>query len=188
MTKPATKTALLIIDLQNDYFPNGKWELEGTEAAAAKAADLLAAFRKQGLPIVHVRHEFPTSDAPFFAPNTPGSEIHTTVQPNEGESVVLKHQINCFRETNLKEVLDEQGVETVLICGAMSHMCVDAATRAANDFGYQCTVAHDACATLALEFNGTAVPANLVHAAFMAALDFGYARVASTEELLAELK
>ncbi len=128
-----SKTALLMIDLQNDYFPDGKWELEGTEAVAIKAADLLSAFREQKLPIVHVRHEFPTSDAPFFAPATEGSEIHTTVQPIEGEPVVLKHQINSFRETNLKEVLDGEGVETVLICGAMSHMCVDAVTRAAND-------------------------------------------------------
>jgi nicotinamidase-related amidase len=178
------KTALLLVDIQNDYFPGGKWELEGTEAAAKKAATLLKSFREKGLPVVHIRHEFPTDDAPFFAPNSDGSKIHSSVQNIDGEPVVLKHHINSFRETNLKEILDEINVDSVLICGAMSHMCIDAVTRAANDFGYNCAIAHDACATLGLEFNGVSVPANHVHAAFMAALGFAYANVASTDEFL----
>jgi len=182
-----SKTALIIVDLQNDYFKGGKWELEGTEAALIKAAELLKAFRAKGLPVVHVSHEFPTDDAPFFLPNSDGAKIHSSVQPLANEPVVLKHQINSFRETKLKEILDESGVDNVLICGAMSHMCIDAVTRAANDFGYNCSVAHDACATLVLEFNGIAVPAKHVHAAFMAALDFAYANVASTDELLTEI-
>jgi len=182
-----SKTVLIIVDLQNDYFQGGKWELEGTEAAAAKAARLLKGFRVKGLPVVHVRHEFPTDDAPFFLPNSDGAKIHSSVQPLENEPVVLKYQINSFRDTNLKEILDKLYVDSVLICGAMSHMCIDAVTRAAYDFGYNCAIAHDACATLGLEFNGIAVPASHVHAAFMAALGFAYANVASTDELLAEI-
>jgi len=182
-----SKTALIIVDLQNDYFQGGKWELEGTEAAATKASDLLMCFRENGLPVVHVRHEFPTTDAPFFVPNSDGARVHPSVQEMDGEPVVLKHQINSFRDTNLKAILDDLTVDSVLICGAMSHMCIDAVTRAANDFDYKCTIAHDACATLALEFNGITVPANQVHAAFMAALGFAYARVASTDELLTEI-
>ncbi len=181
------KLALIIVDLQNDYFQGGKWELEGTEAAATKAATLLKSFRAKNLPVVHVRHEFPTGDAPFFLPNSDGAKIHSSVQNIEGEPVVLKHQINSFRDTNLKEILDELNVDSVLICGAMSHMCIDAVTRAAYDFGYNCSIAHDACATLGLEFNGITVRASHVHAAFMAALDFAYANVASTNELLTEI-
>jgi len=182
-----SKTALVIIDLQNDYFQGGKWALEGTEAAAIQAERLLKLFREKKLPVVHVRHEFPTDDAPFFAPNSHGAKIHDSVQSIEGEPVILKHQINSFRDTNLKSTLDKMKIENVLICGAMSHMCIDAVTRAANDFGYQCSVVHDACATLALEFDGIKVPANHVHAAFMAALGFAYANVASTDALLAEI-
>lgn len=180
-----TKTALIIVDLQNDYFKGGKWKLEGTEEATIKAAELLSRFREKGLPVVHVRHEFPTVDAPFFAPNSEGAKVYSSVKELAGEPVVVKHQINAFRETNLNEVLDSLQIESVLICGAMSHMCIDAVTRAANDFGYKCSVAHDACATLALEFNGVHVPAKQVHAAFMAALGFAYATVSSTDELLA---
>lgn len=179
--------ALILVDLQNDYFPGGKCELEGTEAAAANAAKLLESFRAKKLPVVHVRHEFPTDDAPFFLPNSEGAKIHSSVQSLEGEPVVLKNQINSFRDTNLKEILDELGVERVVIVGAMSHVCIDAVTRAASDFGYECALAHDACATMGLEFGGVSVPASQVHAAFMAALGFAYANVASTEELLATL-
>ncbi len=180
-------TALLIVDLQNDYFPNGKWELKGTEAAAAKTLTLLKSFREKAMPIVHVRHEFPTAEAPFFLPGSQGAKIHSSLAPLENEPVITKCQINSFRDTNLKETLDGLEVDHVLICGAMSHMCIDAVTRAAHDLGYQCAIAHDACATLDLEFNGTTVPASQVHAAFMAALGFAYAKVASTEELLAEI-
>lgn len=182
-----SKTALIVVDLQNDYFKGGKWELEGTEAAAAKAVTLLKSFRAKRLPVVHVRHEFLTTDVPFFVPNSDGTKVHSSVQELECEPVVLKHQINSFRDTNLKEILDELDVDSLLICGAMSHMCIDAVTRAASDFGYNCAIAHDACATLGLEFNGVAVPARQVHAAFMAALDFAYANVASTDKLLAEI-
>ena len=182
-----SKTALVIIDLQNDYFQGGKWALEGTEAAAVKAATLLECFRKKGLPVVYVRHEFPSDDAPFFAPNSEGAKIHTSVENLAGEPVILKHQINSFRDTNLKATLEKMDVDSVLICGAMSHMCIDAVTRAANDFGYHCAIAHDACATLALEFNGIKVPASHVHAAFMATLGFAYANVASTDVLLEEI-
>lgn len=181
-------TALIIVDLQNDYFEGGKWQLDGTEEAAVNVEKLLRKYRSSNLPVVHIRHEFPTSDAPFFAPNTEGVKVYPSVKEQDGEPVIVKQQINSFRDTNLKETLDKLGVGSVLICGAMSHMCIDAVTRAANDFGYDCSVAHDACATLSLEFNGVTVPANLVHAAFMASLDFAYANVTSTDELLAEIK
>ncbi|PMN93397.1 cysteine hydrolase family protein [Enterovibrio norvegicus] len=183
-----SKTALLLIDFQNDYFPSysgAKWALSGTEAAAANAAILLDAFRQQGLPVIHVRHEFPSNDAPFFLPHSDGAHIHASVAPIDDEPVILKHQTNSFRETELQHTLAQLNVDTLVIVGAMSHMCVDAVTRAAVDFNYECHVAHDACATLDLVFNGVTVPASQVHAAFMSALGFGYCNVDSTQALLA---
>ncbi|WDD98336.1 cysteine hydrolase family protein [Thalassomonas actiniarum] len=182
-----SNTALLLIDFQNDYYasyPGAKWALSATEAAAANAAALLAEFRKQALPVIHVRHEFPSHDAPFFLPESEGAKIHTSVAPAKGEPVILKHQINSFRDTELKSLLQRLNVERLVIVGAMSHMCIDAVTRAAVDFGYECHVAHNACATLDLEFNGVVVPAHHVHHAFMAALSFGYCNVDSSENLL----
>jgi len=184
------KTALLLIDFQNDYFSSydgAKCALSGTEEAANQAAKLLAAFRTKGLPVVHVRHEFQTNAAPFFLPGSEGAKIHESAGAISGEPVVLKHQINSFQNTNLKDILVKRGVENVVIVGAMTHMCIDAVTRAAKDYGYNCAIAHDACATLGLEFNGVKVPAEHVHAAVMAALNFAYAHVASADELIKDL-
>jgi nicotinamidase-related amidase len=180
-----SKRALIVIDIQNDYFPGGKWPLSGIDAAADNAARLLAAARARGELVVHVRHEFKTADAPFFAPGSSGAAIHEKAAPAAKEPVVLKHFINSFRETELKAILDHHGIEELVICGAMSHMCIDGGVRAAVDLGYPCTLIHDACASRDLEFGGVRVPAAQVHAAFMAALSFAYAKTQSTEEFLA---
>lgn len=180
------RRALVLIDVQNDYFPGGRWPLDGMDAAADNAAKVLAAARTSGDLVVHVRHEFPTAEAPFFAPNSKGAQIHPKVSAANGEPVVLKHHVNSFRETDLESILDRHQVEDVVICGAMSHMCVDAGVRAASDLGYGCTVVHDACATRDQEFGSTIVRAGDVHAAFMAALGFGYTKVVSTGEYLAD--
>nr|WP_298690791.1 cysteine hydrolase family protein [uncultured Dongia sp.] len=179
-----TKRALIVIDVQNDYFPGGKWTLSGIDAAADNVARLIAAARKAGELIVHIRHEFDSNDAPFFVAGSDGAAIHTKASPAGNETVILKNHVNAFRETDLKAVLDKHGITDLVICGAMSHMCVDAATRAANDFGYSNVVIHDACASRDLEFNGIQVPAVHAHAAFMAALGSAYAKMLSTAEFL----
>ncbi len=179
-----TKEALLIVDLQNDYFPDGKWVLSGIEAASTNAARLLAAHRDAGKDIIHVRHESQSPDAPFFHAGTLGAEIHPSVAPSGDEAVVVKHAANSFRDTGLENLLKEKGIDQLTICGAMSQMCVDATTRAAADLGFACTVVHDACAARDTAFNGVDVPAAQVHAAFMSSLGFGYARVVGTDDFL----
>ncbi|WP_095080444.1 cysteine hydrolase family protein [Pseudomonas sp. Irchel s3h17] len=179
------KQALILVDIQNDYFPQGKWPLVGADAAADNAAKLVQAFREAGDQVVHIRHEFTADAAPFFTPGSEGAKLHPKVLDRHDEPVVLKHFVNSFRETELQSILDQQGIERLVIVGSMSHMCVDGITRAAADLGYTVTVIHDACATRDLEFNGLVVPAAQVHAAFMSALGFAYADVVSTETFLA---
>ncbi|CAF3717386.1 unnamed protein product [Rotaria sp. Silwood1] len=183
-----SERALLVVDFQNDYFPGGLWTLCGMDAAADNAARILAAARASGDLIVHIRHEFTTNDAPFFKPESSGAQIHPKVQNLKDEYVVVKRYTNSYRETNLKDILDRHGIRQVVICGAMSQNCIDAVTRASFDFGYDCIVIHDACATRDLEFNGMPIPAKYVHAAFMAALQFAYAKTLSTDEYLANGK
>src|SRR5437868_5501363 len=115
------KRALVLIDVQNDYFPGGKWTLSGIESAADNAAKVLAAARAAGDLVVHVRHEFSKTDAPFFVPGSEGAKIHPKVSGLPGEPVVLKHHVNAFRETDLRAILDRHGVEELVIGGAMSH-------------------------------------------------------------------
>jgi len=75
------------------------------------------------------------------------------------------------------------GVRELIVCGAMSHMCIDTTVRAAFDLGYHSIVVEDACATRNLEFNGVTVEAAKVHAAFMAALAYGFAKVTALKNL-----
>lgn len=183
-----SKQALIVIDIQNDYFPGGKWTLNGADAAADNAASILEAARARSDLVVHVRHEFESEDAPFFTPGSQGAQIHPKAASRAGEPVLLKHKVNSFLGTGLKQLLDEQNVSELTVIGSMSHMCIDAVCRAAADYGYGVTVVHDACATRALEFNGITVPAAQVHAAFMASLAFAYAQVISTEHYLTDTK
>ena len=180
-------TALIIIDLQNDYFGSikgAKWQLDKTEEAAQNALKILTKCREKNMKIVHVRHEFESEEASFFTPNSNGSKIHESLTPKEDETQVLKHNVNAFKDTNLKAILDESNIRNVIILGAMSYMCIDAVTRAASDFGYKCFVAHDACATSDIEFNGTKIEAKTAHATIMAALSFAYANVQTSDEII----
>ena len=181
------KTALILIDIQNDYFPGGKGELEGPLEAATQARKLLDFFRQQKWPTVHIQHVATRPGATTFLPETEGVKIHASIAPLAGETVIVKHFPNSFRETNLLEHLKRLDIERLVICGMMTHMCVDATVRAAADFGYPVIVAADACTTRALTYGETKVPAGQVHAAFLAALK-SYGQVLMTEETLEQLK
>lgn len=180
-----SKRAIVVVDIQKDYFPSGKFELVGVEQAAANAARVIEAARGKGDRVIHIQHIFPSQDAPFFTPNSEGSEISPVVAPRANETVVVKNYPNSFLKTDLKAILDADGIEEVVVVGAMSHMCIDATTRAASDFGYKTTVVQDACATRDLEFGGVTVPAASVHAAMMSALGFAYATITDTDRWIA---
>ena len=178
------KRGLLLVDIQNDYFSGGKMELVGMDEAAMRAKELLETFRNRHLPTYHIQHTSLYKGATFFLPNTEGAHIHERIKPLPTDTVIQKHLPNSFRETTLLDSLQNSRVEELVICGAMSHMCIDATTRAAADYGFSCAVIHDACATRDLRFRDTLVPAIQVHASFMSALGFAYAKVLSTREFL----
>ncbi len=179
--------ALLLVDIQNDYFPGGAMELLGSPEAGRQAGALLEAFRRAGRPIVHIQHLAARPGATFFLPGTTGAEIHPGVAPLPDEPVFQKHFPNSFRETPLQSHLQGLGATQLVIAGMMTHMCIDTTVRAAFDLGFQCWLAQDACATRDLTRSGTRVPASQVQAAFLAALDGTFAQVLSAQELCAGL-
>jgi nicotinamidase-related amidase len=176
--------ALLLIDIQNDYFPDGKMELVGMKEAATKASELLRAFRTAGKQIFYIKHLSTRSSATFFIPGTPGSDIHGIISPFPGETIIEKNYPNSFFRTELLSLLKESSVTDLVVCGAMSHMCIDTTVRAATELGFKCTVISDACATRNLKFDNEILPAKTVHAVFMASLDGMFATVMTTEEYL----
>jgi len=180
------KTALLVIDIQKDYFPGGKFPLVNPESAAKKAYQLLQCFREHGGHHIHIQHISLKPDAAFFIKGDSGSDIHDSVAHFEDEPIVYKHFPNAFRETNLLEMLKAWDVERVVICGMMTHMCVDATARAAADLGFQVIIVEDACATRDLNYDDTTIPSDLVHKSFLAALK-SYGKVMKSEEILALL-
>ncbi len=177
--------ALVLIDIQNDYFPGGTMELCGSEAAAENAALLLKAFRKAEKPVFHVRHISLAPTATFFLPGSTGALIHKSVAPLAGETVVEKHFPNSFRDTTLLDLLRARNITSIAIAGMMTHMCVDTTTRAAFDLGLACHLAHDACATRDLAHDGKTVCAADVQTAYMAALGQVFAQGRGTQELCA---
>lgn len=167
-----SKTALLFIDIQDFYFPGGNSALVEPEAAAEKAALLLADFRAKNLLVVHVRHDY-----------EPGGNINTLVQPIEDEKVITKKEVNSFKDTDLFDYLFENEIDTLVLAGMQTHMCLEAATRAAHDYGFTCIVVQDACATKDLDYNGFIIPAKEVHLSTLFTLR-SYAKIVDVADYL----
>ena len=176
-------TALLLIDIQNDYFEGGRNPLVNVDQAASQAARVLTFFRSKNLPIFHVQHISLQDGATFFLPDTNGCKIYQDVFPEQGESVIIKHTPDCFFQTDLHERLAAQNIEQLYICGMMIHMCIDTSVRAAKRLGYFVYVLEDACATKDLVWNGEIIAADIVHKTFMAALGGTFATVIKTSQL-----
>jgi nicotinamidase-related amidase len=176
--------ALVVIDIQNEYFPGGALPLPDAEGAAGRAAKAIEAAREAGVPVIHIRHEEPSSDQ-YFVPGSRGAQTNATVAPADGEAVIVKNYPNSFLATGLSERLAGSGSTRIAFCGMMTSMCVDATVRAAADLGLAPVLIDDACAAPDLEHRGRQVPADAVHAAFCAALGDEIATVLGTADFTA---
>jgi len=166
------RSALLLIDIQDFYFPGGRVPLAEPEKAAQNAARLLEHFRKEELTVIHVRHN-----------SEPGGMIHKIVEPLPGEIIFSKDAVNCFVNTDLLDSLRSKRIDTLVICGMQTHMCVEAATRAASDYGLKCILVHDACTTRDLKYGERLIKAEDVHYSTLVTLK-NYATVVSASEYL----
>ncbi|MDH2432336.1 cysteine hydrolase family protein [Pokkaliibacter sp. MBI-7] len=182
--------ALIVIDVQQDYFAGGLMPLENPDAAVQQINRLLAHFRAQGWPAIQIQHEMlsrPGRPAAFFIPGSPGMALHPDMQPEAGEALFIKHLPNSFAGTELHGYLQQQEVRELVVVGMMTHMCVDSTSRAALDLGYSVRIALDATACPALSFADQQIPAAQVKTTVAAALHGTFAQVMSTDELLQQL-
>ena len=178
------KTALLLLEIQNDYFPNGRMPLEKSNEIITNVQAVLQAFRFKKQPVIHVQHISTQPDASFLLPCTKGVEFFLSARPIQGEQLIKKHYPNSFKDTSLLAYLTKNQIQHLVVCGMMTHLTVDATVRAAYDLGFCCTVLRDACTTQALQFKNTLIPDGEVHAAFVAALQSMYANCVDTQTYL----
>ncbi|WP_020560237.1 cysteine hydrolase family protein [Thiofilum flexile] len=143
--------ALLLIDLQNDYFPAGAFPLWETEAALSAIENAIAQANAQQIPIIIIQHIANPAQglAPFFNANTSGAEIHPRILAAAPTApIVVKHFADSFEQTNLEQLLQEKGITELLIAGMMTQNCVThtAISKAAEK--YQVTILPDCCTTV----------------------------------------
>ena len=142
------KSALIVIDVQNDYFPGGKLPLWKAEATRERVEAALAAAREKGIPVVLVQHQSGANGS-FFVPGSEGVGIHPAIRAAApGAPVVVKAFADSFHETTLAATLEALGAEELLICGMMTQNCVThtAISKAAEK--YRVAVLGDCCASV----------------------------------------
>ena len=169
-----SKTALILIDIQNFYYPGGASELYQAKEAGLKAQKILYYFRETNQLVIHIRHNF-----------EPGGEIHQDVTPIEGEKIISKDEVNAFKGTDLLDYLKKYKITNVVLVGMQTHMCLEAATRATHDYDFNCTVIEDACTTKDLKFGDKIINAKDVHYSTLASLK-SYAKISTMLEYLSE--
>ena len=163
-------TALLVIDIQDFYFPGGKLPLVNPEAASENAAKLIRMFRENNLPIIQIQH-------------AGGAPIHENVRPVNGDKLITKKEANSFNGTDLLSYLNSLRVKRLFICGMQTQMCVEATTRAAYDLGFNCIVVEDACATRNLMYGRRTIFAIDVQSCALAIMGGYYARIVKLEDI-----
>jgi len=178
---------LLIVDVQNDYFAGGKMELAGSEDAAMKIKQVIERIRAKHGEVIYIQHIATKPTATFFIAGTEGVHIYDAIRPQKGDTVIPKHYPNSFRETTLDAYCRERGLDSFVIVGMMTHMCIDTTARAAYDLGYKCILLGDCCATRDLILRDKVVRAEDVQNAFLAAIDGTFAKVMDSEEYLKEV-
>ena len=180
------KKALIIIDMQNDYFAGGKMELVGIDEALSNTLRLIEFAKKKKYEIFFIKHIALRENASFFLPKSEGVELHRALHIQDG-SIITKHYPNSFRETILMQELEDKGIKNLIVCGAMTHMCIDTTVRAGFDLEFHIELVTDACATKDLLFNDEVIPAIDVHNAFMASLDGIFCELKTTERFCSEV-
>jgi len=194
------RTVAVVVDMQNDYVhPEGGlperlgYETARLEAGADRMAEFLDDWRAAGQEVIHVRtHQsdatnsapwsgrYPDRDIEFCVPGTWGAEFYDGLAPRADESVVTKHRYSGFADTNLDLLLRSNDVETLVMCGCLSHVCVEATARDAYHHDYWLVFASDGCATTEAYED--------IHEATLANMDQFYGDVATCDEIVAAIE
>ena len=185
----AGKTAVIVIDFQNEYFPGGRMVIPDGASALQNTRRLIKAADAKGIRVIHVQHVLPAG-APLFAEGGKTVQFHPDMQPRAGDSVVQKDNVSVFAGASaavMDRTLKDAGIDKLIVAGLMTHACVSGAARdaAAAPRGYRVIVSSDATATRDLELaTGATIDHKTLHAASLATLEDTYGDVMTTEAII----
>lgn len=180
---PAGKSALLVIDFQNEYF-TGRMPIPDGAKALANARELITFADSHKMPVYHVQHIAPAGSA-VFAIEGETVKFHPDMVPRAKDSVVQKTSVSVFASTDLDKRLKRAGIENLIISGLMTHACVAGAARDAAPLGYNVIVASDASATRDLtRINGDKIDKDTLHKAALAEVEDTFGDVLTTAQIL----
>jgi len=180
---PAGKSALVVIDFQNEYF-SGRMPIPDGAAALAKTRELITFADSHKIPVYHVQHVAPAG-SPVFAIDGQIVKFHPDMQPRPQDVVLQKSTVSVFASTDLDQQLKNAGIQTLIISGLMTHACVAGAARDAAPLGYNVIVASDASATRAItRANGVSIDKDSLHKAALAEVEDTFGDVLSTAQIV----
>lgn len=178
--------ALLLIDVQR-AFDDPSWGPRNNPGAEAAIARLLAAFRAQRLPVIHVKHDS-VEPGSTLRPDRPGNAIKPEAAPLAGEPLFSKSVNSAFIGTGLEAHLRERDIGALVLAGLTTNHCVSTTARMAGNLGFQATVVADACATFDFRDDQGVIPAETMHRIGLAELRDEFAAIRTTDEVLASLR
>jgi nicotinamidase-related amidase len=180
---PAGKSALIVIDFQNEYF-SGRMPIPDGAAALAKTRELITFADSHKIPVYHVQHVAPAGAA-VFAIDGQTVKFHKDMQPRPQDVVLQKNTVSVFASTDLDQQLKKAGIQTLIISGLMTHACVAGAARDAAPLGYNVIVAADATATRAItRANGVSIDKDSLHKAALAEVEDTFGDVLTTAQIV----
>lgn len=177
------KRALLVIDVQNEYF-DGALPITGRSDSLAKIGSLMDASAKAGVPRIVIQHTMPSAEMPIFQRGTSAWDLHPEIASRGAELKIEKNLPGSFTNTGLEEWLRKNGVETVVVSGYMTHMCCDTTARQAVHRGFKVEFLSDATGTLPLDNAGGKVTAEELQRSILAAQQHLLSEVVSTKDWL----
>ena len=185
MGLPMQGAALMIIDVQVGLDDPAQGE-RNNPGAERNIATLLAAWRRLGLPVVHVQHDSVEAESKL-RPELPGNAIKPEARPHDSETLVRKQTNSAFVGTGLEQQLRERGIARLVVAGLTTDHCVSATVRSAADHGFDVTLVTDACAAFGRTgFDGRYYSGDEIHRNNLVSLDGEFCRLRDSAELLAD--